>query len=171
MSERRSVLGRRGQLLVALPAVVRRHLDLSPSAVVYWHVSRNGEVTLSLAERRPGGRPSADADCARCEERQRELVRLRGLLHSRDAADGARYFGQGYQAAIRHHGNLDAKLDTALDHLRELLGRAPRRRPHRKPQAAPSGRDVVEVVATPKLEAHAEANDESGRLLDHAHQG
>lgn len=106
---------------------------------------------MALTETRAGGRPLADAGCSRCEERERELVRLRNLVHTREATDGARYFGQGYQAAVRYYGSLDARLDTALDLLRELLGRRRRRGPGRARPPAARALGQVEVVATPVL--------------------
>jgi hypothetical protein len=140
MSESRHVLGRRGQLLIALPATVKRGLGLTAGALVFWHVVRKGEAVLALDEKRAGGRPRAEASCSRCEERERELMRLRNALQSRDAADGARYFGQGYQAALRHEGSLGDRLDVALDFLRELLGRKRARgsrRPGREEKSSP----------------------------------
>lgn len=129
MPDERKVLGRRGQLLVALPSRVRRHLALAASQSVWWHYPRTGEVVLSIREERVGGKPRADLPCPHCETRERELHELRARLQARDAGSARQHFTQGYEQAVRHYGSLADRLDAQGVMLRELLSR--RRRPGR----------------------------------------
>jgi len=155
MPDERKVLGRRGQMLVAIPARARRALGLVPGLSVWFHYPRTGEVLLGIREERVGGRPPADLPCPRCESRERELAELRARLDSREGGAARQYFAQGYEQAVRHHGALAVKLDAALDFLRELTGRAPgksgrsKRRERRWVGNAPAR--PVEVVDAPVL--------------------
>ena len=126
MPDERKVLGRRGQMLVAIPARARRALGLAVGLSVWFHYPRTGEVVVSTREARAGGKPPSDLPCPRCEARERELAELRARLHARDGGLARQFFTQGYEQAIRHHGGLADRLDVALDFLRELTGRLPR---------------------------------------------
>lgn len=152
MAEARHVLGRRGQLLVALPATVRKALALSPRALVYWHVAVKGEAVLTVTQRRGGGRPRADAECRWCAARERELERLRQQIVARQAAGQGQAVTQGFLQAVRQYGSLAGRLDVIGADVRALLGLLPARRsrPGRRARAlavsAPAR--AVEVVGS-----------------------
>ena len=138
MADERKVLGRRGQLLVAIPARARRALGLAAQQSIWFHYPRTGEILLAIREERAGGRPALDLPCPHCDRRERELVELRAKLAAKQTGSGRQYFTQGYEQAVRHYGNLADRLDVALALLRELTGRRARRRggpglqPHRR---------------------------------------
>lgn len=174
MPDERKVLGRRGQMLVAIPARARRALGLAPGLSVWFHYPRTGEVVVSIKEARAGGKPPADLPCPRCEARERELAELRARLQARDGGSARQYFTQGYEQAVRHHGALADRLDVALDFLRELTGRTPRgarrskrheRRPARGVETMPGPDHYPEPSPSPDVAVSEEGADTSGAQL------
>ena len=133
----RKVVGRKDQLLVAIPAAVRDHLSLLARATVYWHVTRKGAATLTVSGRARGGRPRLDADCSSCAKYRTELDRLRGLLRGATAGDYNTAFGQGYQQGVKSVPIWRAELDslhTEVNDVRRLLAQLVVRLPERKPR-------------------------------------
>jgi bifunctional DNA-binding transcriptional regulator/antitoxin component of YhaV-PrlF toxin-antitoxin module len=174
MPDERKVLGRRGQMLVAIPARARRALGLAPGRSVWFHYPRTGEVVVSIKEARTGGKPPADLPCPHCETRERELAELRARLQAREGGSARQYFTQGYEQAVRHHGALAVKLDVALDFLRELTGRAPRtshrskrrdRRWARDIETAPGPDQYPSPPPSPSPASSEEGADTSGAQL------
>ena len=100
MPEHRQVRGRGGQVLVPIPSLVWRRLKIGPGSTVWWHLTGRDEALITRKERRRGGRPRQEDTCPHCEQREKELVRLRALLQTGGAVDGRQYFNQGWHDAL-----------------------------------------------------------------------
>lgn len=160
----RKVIGRKDQLLVAIPAVVRDHLAVVATAPVYWHVSRKGSVVLTATGRSRGGKPQLSADCPTCAKYRLELDRLRGLLRGAHAGDYNAAFAQGVAHGVKIVPIWRAELDTLhteVNDLRRLVAqlvvRLPERRTPRR-RVAPTPRPV-DVIPLPDLPSAPEVVD------------
>jgi len=157
MRLQRHVVARKNQHLVALPAEVRHHLALVPSAAVFWHVVRKGEATLTVSGRTRGGRPRLDADCSSCAKYRAEVARLAGLLRSSSVPTYNEAIRDGWAQAMRHYTRLDGDvqdLATRLDRIENLLAALvpPHRRARRQPRPSappPSPDSFAGEAATP----------------------
>lgn len=169
----RKVIGRKDQLLVALPAAVRDHLSLVARARVYWHVTTKGAATLTASGRARGGRPRLDADCSSCAKYRQELDRLRGLLRGAHAGDYNSAFAQGVAHGVKIVPVWRAELDSLhaeVNDMRRLLAqlvvKLPDRKPRRRRDLAPSSHAEAE-----RDPPYADDFDGEGRLIPRSVEG
>jgi bifunctional DNA-binding transcriptional regulator/antitoxin component of YhaV-PrlF toxin-antitoxin module len=117
---RRQLLARKGQLLLAVPAEVRKLLGVGVGSGVYWHVTRKGEAVVATRPTRGAGR-GFDPDQARELERARqELVKLRARVTARPLRVFNEGYAQGRQAHMGELVKLTAAQRVLLAELREL---------------------------------------------------
>jgi len=121
----RHVVARKDQWLVALPAQLRERLGLVPGTMVWWHIGKKRQATLTVSGRVRAGRHSADEDCPTCAKLRAELDRYRRELRETDAAVPGQYWRQGYMRALGDVGNVKYDVDVALTLLKEVLARLP----------------------------------------------
>jgi len=100
MPEKRVVMGRHRQLLLAIPAPIRERLRISRGAILWWHLAGKKEAVVSIGRRRGPGRPRSEETCDHCLDREKELRRLRALLETTRAVDGRQFFNQGWHDAL-----------------------------------------------------------------------
>src|SRR6266853_109298 len=94
MAEHRKVRTRGGQVLVPVPALVWRRMKIGDGSTVWWHLAGKDEAMLSRYDRRRGGRPRLEDTCPHCEQREKEVVRLRALLQTGGAVNTRASFNQ-----------------------------------------------------------------------------
>ncbi len=160
MPEHRQVRERGGQVLVPIPALIWRRLRIGAGSRVWWHLAGKDEAVISRGERRLGGRPRVEDTCPHCEQREKELVRLRALLQTGASVDTRVAFNQGYHAALGHglkpevhYGMIRRRLDEIVALLtNEAPGRARRGRPRWDRWGE------VETIPSPLLSSPSEAS-------------
>ncbi len=159
----RHVVARKDQWLVALPAQLRARLGLTPGAMVWWHIGKKRQATLTVSGRVRAGRPAIDEDCPTCAKLRAEVDRQRRQLGEGDAASAGQYFKAGYMRALGDVGNVKYDVELALTLLKELLTRVPLRGAAREAPAKHGPRRAraraVEVVEAPVL-AEGEAREQ-----------
>ena len=143
--EARQVRKMSRQVMVALPAWVRRRLGVEPGAEVYWHRHRAGEVVLAAkVDRRAGnpGRHDLEEELTRVTAERDQYKRYALGL---DLGERRAVFAQGYEASLKQEIPLRARLDRLAGDVAEILAHVrPVRRAHRR---------RVETVPAPVLEA------------------
>jgi hypothetical protein len=127
MPEHRQVRERGGQVLVPIPSLVWRRLKIGAGSRVWWHLTGRDEALLTRKERRRAGRPRLEDTCPSCEQREKELVRLRALLQTGGAVDGRQYFNQGWHAALGKGLKIEAQYQLVrarLDSIERMVREA-----------------------------------------------
>jgi len=143
MPDQRHILARRGQRLVAIPALIWRRLQLTPGRTVWWHLSGKEEAVLSVRDRRRGGRPNPADACPHCERREKELTQLRHQLIGGGAVDGRQYFDQGWMAALGKGLKIEAQYQLVSIRLAGIERRLAELRP-RRPRPAQESRGAAQ---------------------------
>ncbi len=135
------------QVVVALPAWVRRRLAVAPGADVYWHRHRAGEVVLAAKPDRLAGQPGRrDLEeeltrvMAERDEYKRQALGLE--LGERRAV-----FAQGYAASLKQSIPLEAQLVHLRTDVGEVLAILKRRRAPRRPRVVVVAGDGSKVGA------------------------
>lgn len=134
MPEQRRVRRVGNSWVIALPHVVREHLDVTHEGNLYWHLSAHREVVLTPNPRRIGGRPivkeiERELDAARARIRE-----LQARVRGKPSADYRELANQAIQQALRAMalpGGALFEIERALSDLRaQVKPRAlrPRRR-------------------------------------------
>lgn len=131
----RHVVARKKQHLVALPAQLLAHLGLTPGVMVWWHIGKKRQATLTVSGRVRGGRPAIDEDCPTCAKLRAEIDRYRRELREGEAATAGQYFKAGYMRALGDVGNVKYDVEVALTLLKEVLARLPARGVGREPSS------------------------------------
>lgn len=151
----RHVVTRKTQWLVALPSEVRHRLGLTPGVMVWWHVGKKRQATLTVSGRVRAGRPAIDEDCPTCAKLRAELDRLRSDQRESVAGTAGGFFKAGYMRALGDVGSFKADLQVALVMLKQLLARERRASSSRSGGGGRSRALVpprpVEVVEAPVL--------------------
>jgi len=127
------------QVVVALPAWVRRRVGVEPGAEVYWHRHRAGEVVLSAKEHRAAGQPGR-------HDLEEELTRVtaerdqyKRYALGLDLGERRAVFAQGYEASLKQEIPLRARLDRLAGDVAEILAHVrPTRRAHRPRKPPPT---------------------------------
>jgi len=88
---------------------------------VWWHLTGRDEAVLARRERRRGGRPRQQDTCPACEEREKELVKLRALLQTGGAVDGRAYYNQGWHDALGKGLKIEAQYQLVRVRLDEIV--------------------------------------------------
>ena len=153
----RHVVARKKQQLVALPARLREHLDLSPGQAVYWHIATKGQAILTVSGRVRAGRPRDDADCPSCGARQEEIARLRARDVMRDRALYAEGHSAGYMQA--HARLTDPQGPSATRGVYHRAQAAARDKPKRRHRRAQLAQRQVEGIPTPVLAPPSGSSD------------
>ncbi len=156
------------QVVLALPAWVRRRLGVRPGQVVYFHRHRTGEVVLSMRERRAPGQPGRvdlEADLAAVVT-ERDQWKAQAL--AQEHGDYREGYAQGHAAGLHAGLKVGERVDVVL---RELAGYAKaldRQLVTTRPRAfrRPPSRRATEVVTIPLLSAPSPSEVEVERGAD-----
>lgn len=118
------------QVVVALPAWVRRRLGVEPGSAVYWHRHRAGEVVLTVKADRasgPPGRQDLEEELARVmAERDGYKRQALGL----ELGERRAVFTQGYERALSNTIPVDVQVEQLRAQVAEVLALLKWRRPH-----------------------------------------
>ena len=127
MPDPRVVMARHRQLLLAIPAPVRKRLAITQGATLWWHLAGPREAVVSVKRRRRQGRPKTEERCEACLGREKELDRLRNLLKTGKAVDGRQYFNQGWHDALGKGLKIEAQYQLVrarLDSIERMVREA-----------------------------------------------
>jgi hypothetical protein len=171
----RHVVARKDQMLVALPAEVRRHLSLAKGAQVWWHITRKGDVSLTASPRGPSGRPSPAQVCESCGRYRAEIERVQRKLSEQEPAARRRAWFEMAQQKLRLEltglpvmGALNDRLRRIEEQLARLVGRAPYMRSQRAHPVRKVERAPAPVLSSPSEAGGADTSGGEAPQVSHS---
>jgi len=136
------VRARKGQLLVALPATIARHLVVATGALVYWGMPRTHQAVLSVKPTPARGTERPNAACSSCAAYRKEIEQLRARLHQQPAKLVASALTQvrlQWLAQMDLGPGWASRIEAQLAKLDQRIGELPGARGRRARPSRPQG--------------------------------